>query len=163
MGFQREPAFRLASLLQGCAQLRGPFPAPDTCCPGLGFRGRPPPRGSLRGPRPTCAAADPGEGVPARAWPAATGAVSGTPRPRLLRAARGARPRPLPPHGAPAPLSSPGGLGGALYSHPGLGFALMRNVINPEKRDARDKREGGVGVGGRRARGARSAESLAAR
>lgn len=44
------------------------------------------------------------------------------------------------PLAAPAPLSSPGGLGGALYSHPGLGFALMRNVINPEKRAERRER-----------------------
>lgn len=136
----------------------GPFPAADTCCPGLGVGGRPPLRGCLGGPRPTCAAADADEVVPARGWPAATRAASRAPRPRLLSAARGARPRPLPPRGAPAPLSSPGGLGGALYSHPGLGFALMRNVINPEKRAERQERRRGGGEGEKSERSERHRE-----
>lgn len=138
----------LASLLRGCPQPQASFPL-RTPAAGIGRTRQgliPRHRSHLRH---------------SRRWGGGPGPPPGSP-PRLLRAARRARPRPLPPRGAPAPLSSPSGLGGALYSHPGLGFALMRNVINPEKRAERQERRRGRG-GGRRARGARGTESLAAR
>lgn len=66
-------------------------------------------------------------------------------------------PPPRHPRGCPlevsAPLSSPLEARGALYSHPGLGFALMRNVINPEKRVKRDGLGGQQRLGEKRAAG----------
>lgn len=126
-GDKGEPALRPASLLRGCPQSRPPVPLRTPAARGRASEARVPParrqtRAKWSGPPP------------------------GRP-PRLLHAARRARPHPHPPRGAPAPLSSPSGLGGALYSHPGLGFALMRNVINPEKRAERQERRRGRGGG----------------
>lgn len=45
-----------------------------------------------------------------------------------------------------------------MYSHPGLGFALRRNVINPEKRAERQEKRRGRGGGERSERSERHGE-----
>lgn len=139
MGFLREFALQLASSCEDA-------PCPNTCCPSE-RRGRPP-RGAVSGRGSHLPGADRGRPRAQR---------RGAPPPPPPRGP-GARPRPLPARGAPAPLSLPGGLRGALYSHPGLGFALMRNVINPEKRaEGLERRKGHEG---RQERGEREARRV---
>lgn len=126
-GVKSEPALWLASLPQGCSHPRAPFPL-GHLLPSV--RGR----ASLR------QAGFPARVPPARPPPRARARVGGVIPAPSLGGPREVRAPGRAPLAAPAPLSSPGGLGGALYSHPGLGFALMRNVINPEKRAERRER-----------------------
>lgn len=126
----RSPAFRPdprpdpAGTLTLRARSGGPLKSLGAASGRSGRRREPAPRRPPSPPHTCC----PGLGRGARRGPTCA-AAPGRPPPRSPR--------------RPGTPSYPGGPGGALYSHPGLGFALMRNVINPEKRTERQERKEG--------------------